>query len=538
MTNEAGIAIVGTGLSAMACAKALVARGIKVTVLDAGEELPEDRKVAVASMKWAPSEQWNHYDRSLITQNPTVKTNDIPRKLAFGSDYVYARGRFPLPITGGLENSLSFTFSKGGFSNVWGGAMLPMADCDMRDWPICQQDLEPYYREILRTLPFSGMEDSIAREFPLYLDTTPTAIRLTPSMEAMLDDFNLAAKSLSQRNILAGMARLAVGTRPSPISPGCDGCGLCLTGCPRGAIYNSWTDIDGMIAEGKIRYLPGLAVERIDEGSDYVSVTVVRLKDKLKEEMIFKRIFVGAGPINTARIVLNSLAMYNKPVKMVESQKFILPLLRFKGNPDIFEEYGVTLPNGLIIVKAEKQSDHWSQIQLSPANDMVFKKLNINPSGLSRPLKRILATGLGRLIIGWGSLHSDQSSYYSIKLLDKKIDGYSPIDIQAYDNPTFAPTVKKISKKVMANSATLKMFPLSILARLSPPGHGNHYGGVFPMHDKPIEKWHSDRLGRPSGLRRLHIIDAAAFPSVPGTTIALILMANAYRIGSEAPIES
>ena len=86
MSNDAGIAIVGTGLSAMACAKALVARGIKVTILDAGEELPEDRKAALASMKWAPSEKWDHNDRSLVTQNSTIKTSDIPQKLAFGSD--------------------------------------------------------------------------------------------------------------------------------------------------------------------------------------------------------------------------------------------------------------------------------------------------------------------------------------------------------------------------------------------------------------------------------------------------------------------
>ena len=134
-------------------------------------------------------------------------------------------------------------------------------------------------------------------------------------------------------------------------------------------------------------------------------------------------------------------------------------------------------------------------------------------------------------------MHSDQSSSFSIKLLDKKIDGYSPIDVQAYKNSEFVQTFKAISKKFMANSSALKMLPLSPLARRSPPGHGNHYGGIFPMHDKPVEKWHSDRLGRPGGLRRLHIIDSATFPSVPGTTIALILMANANRIGCEAPIE-
>ncbi len=536
MANEAGVAIVGTGLSAMACAKALVGRGIKVTILDAGEELSDDRKAAVASMKWTAPDQWQADERALVTENRTVHSEDIPQKLAFGSDYVYARNRFALPMSGGFEKSLSFTFGKGGFSTVWGGAMLPMADCDMAAWPLRRGDMEAHYRNVLSTLPLSAMDDGIAKEFPLYVGGGPTPVSLTPSMAAMLDTFKSAGKSLAEKNIVAGMARLAIHAKATPTTPGCDGCGLCLTGCPRGAIYNSWVDIEAMIAAGDIRYLSGVAVEKVDESATKVSVSVVHLSDKSKEVMEFERIFVGAGPINSARIVLNSLALFETPLKMLESQKFILPFLRLKGNPAIFDEQGVSLPNGLVVVKADPAVDHWSQIQLSPANEMVFQKLNINTATLSGPLKWALATGLGRLIIGWGSVHSDQSSYFSIKLLAKKVDGYAPLDVQAHENPAFKPTYKAISRKLLANSATLKMVPLAPLARLSPPGHGNHYGGIFPMHEKPVEKWHTDRLGRPGGLQRLHIIDSAIFPSVPGTTIALVLMANASRIACEAPI--
>jgi len=282
MVNEAGVAIVGSGLSAMACAKALVKRGLKVTILDAGEELSNDRKAAIASMKWAPPNQWSADNLNLVTENPTIHTEKIPQKMAFGSDYIYARNRFALPTTGGIDKSLSYTFSKGGFSTVWGGAMLPMADCDMDAWPLRRDDLATHYRDVLSSLPFSGANDEIAREFPLYLKNDPTPVPLTPSMQSMLSDFKIAGDVLAKKNILAGMARLAVQAKPTPATPGCDGCGLCLTGCPRGAIYNSWVDMETMVASGDVQYIPGVAVEKAYESDDMVKVTIVRLRVRPK----------------------------------------------------------------------------------------------------------------------------------------------------------------------------------------------------------------------------------------------------------------
>jgi choline dehydrogenase-like flavoprotein len=46
----------------------------------------------------------------------------------------------------------------------------------------------------------------------------------------------------------------------------------------------------------------------------------------------------------------------------------------------------------------------------------------------------------------------------------------------------------------------------------------------------------SDLLGRPPGWERVHAVDASVLPSVPATTITLAVMANAHRIGSEAPL--
>jgi len=40
----------------------------------------------------------------------------------------------------------------------------------------------------------------------------------------------------------------------------------------------------------------------------------------------------------------------------------------------------------------------------------------------------------------------------------------------------------------------------------------------------------TDDLGRVSAWRRVHIVDTSIFPSLPGTTVGLLAMANAMRI--------
>jgi hypothetical protein len=46
----------------------------------------------------------------------------------------------------------------------------------------------------------------------------------------------------------------------------------------------------------------------------------------------------------------------------------------------------------------------------------------------------------------------------------------------------------------------------------------------------------TDRFGRVQGLEGLHVVDAAAFPSIPATSPTFVIMANAYRIGMEVEI--
>ena len=65
---------------------------------------------------------------------------------------------------------------------------------------------------------------------------------------------------------------------------------------------------------------------------------------------------------------------------------------------------------------------------------------------------------------------------------------------------------------------------------------GGHLGGTFPMNKNPKNKFETDILGRISGWDNIHIIDSSIFPSLPGTTIGLLAMANATRIATEVSL--
>jgi choline dehydrogenase-like flavoprotein len=65
---------------------------------------------------------------------------------------------------------------------------------------------------------------------------------------------------------------------------------------------------------------------------------------------------------------------------------------------------------------------------------------------------------------------------------------------------------------------------------------GFHVGGTMPMKVNPVEETDTNLLGTPKGWENIHVIDSSVFPSLPGTTIGLLAMANAARIASEIEV--
>jgi len=226
------VAIIGSGLAAVSAAKVLVKRGVKPIILDVGRQLDVEKMSLVEKMSQIEPIDWDCLDRKVITNNPTIyKGNSIPKKLLFGSDYFYGKSVKNAPIEG-IGSLPPFSYAKGGFSSGWGAAVLPPDDCDLNDWPIKNDELAKYYKDVLSDLPYSACDDELSYNFPLF-SKKYVPLRLTLGNRSLLKDLR-GSGLLSKDKVVFGQSRILTRALDSDNGKGCKYCGYCMSGC----VYN------------------------------------------------------------------------------------------------------------------------------------------------------------------------------------------------------------------------------------------------------------------------------------------------------------
>ena len=93
--------------------------------------------------------------------------------------------------------------------------------------------------------------------------------------------------------------------------------------------------------------------------------------------------------------------------------------------------------------------------------------------------------------------------------------------------------IKQAVKKLSSLGRMFGCYVLDPFVQDTISSGGYHVGGTLPMKIIPEKDTDTNLLGIPKGWSRIHVIDSSTFPSLPGTTIGLLAMANAARIASE-----
>jgi choline dehydrogenase-like flavoprotein len=502
--------VVGSGPAGVACAHALLQRGAKVTMLDAGLDLESDRKAQVAHLRSTPQKDWTPESLKFIRDGVSVGAGGIPLKMAYGSDFPYREpAHLPIEIDG-VEGRPSY--ARGGLSNVWGASMLPFRTEDMAEWPITAEDLAPHYRAVLDLVPYSARQDLLAESFPLYSENA-RPVRGSAQAEALLHDLARATTAMQ-----FGASRLAV-------DAGCVYCALCIYGCPYGCIYNSGDTVDHLRSQRGFTYRPGIVVERVSESSSHVEVGGRAIAGDLPFSMAVDGVFLACGVFSTARIVLESLDAFGQTVIAADNCYFLLPLLRYSSQKDVKHEPLHTLAQVFLELQDPAIGPHTVHLQVYTYNEL-FRQQIRNMLG---PLAAAAEPGLlGRLLLIQGYLHSDLSPGIGLTL------GRGGMLSRAVEpNAKTRPALAALRRRLWRERGAMRALPVWPAMRVGKPGRGFHTGGTFPMRSRP-RRLETDTAGRPHGFSRVHIVDASVFPTLPATTITLSVMANAHRIGTAA----
>lgn len=524
MKNKS-VAIIGSGLSAVSAAKALISRGVKPVILDVGEEIEEDRKNLILKLSKISHKNWLDLDRERITNNDTVNNFSTLKKLAFGSDYFYSN---KASIRSGQKDTFIIppsTHAAGGFSVAWGAASLLPDDSDLTEWPISRSDLLKYYEYAMEDIAISSESDDLNFFSPI-LAANQCQSKASTEATDLLDRLNHSYKH--DPRILFGKARLLVNFDQSKAS-GCRYCGCCMSGCVYGAIYTSGDDLKKLVKEGKVEYRPGIEVVKLVEIGESIKIIAKnKSNNNLEESMIVNKVFMGAGVINSTRIVMESKNYFENKVTLKTTSSFVVPILKFKRTEIQWPETN-TMPSVFIEIKNQKLGDHWMHCQISSPNELVLNKMKINFKNIRSYFSRLKKYFLGYFIVAHCNIHSNYGVSYNFFMSHNKKLCFSKNDSR---NASLAIKSALYELKKIFNK--INYFPLTMIAKSSINNISYHQGCTMPMKFLPTNDMDTDILGRPKGFKNLHIIDSSIFPSLPATSIGVVAMVNAYRIAKEA----
>jgi choline dehydrogenase-like flavoprotein len=524
------VLIVGAGPAAAAAALACSERDdVTITVIDVGAQLEEERQLARSRLFGQPGSNWDAADLGMISERPVrlSKAMGVPEKRTFGSDFPFrdvgqrAGMSVAEPVDGALVSG-----AYGGFSNVWGAQIMPFTERTFEDWPISSGEMRSHYRHVLRAIPYAGEEDDLAGPFPLLAPATPLP-PLSDRSSRVLSRYREHRVRLNSRGVTLGRARLAMR------SPDCVRCGLCMTGCPHALIYSAAHTLDALRRRGRLTYHSGLLAVRVEEDGSQAVVVAREVSGRGEYRFTADRVLIACGAIGSSRLVMGSLGLLGLTVDVAESAQFLLPFVSVRPSVDPRRTDDFTLNQFNMVVDLDGGHDV-SQLHFYSFNTAFLDALpSVLRARIAEPVRREV---LRRLTVALGYIPSWASPSFRLRAsLGSDPLGLPDLTVSGGTATTTRNGfLRGVLRRVVGAAAALDLWPVLPSLVLSAPGKSYHWGGTFPHSSDPRAPFTSDLLGRVGPWRRVHMVDAAVFPTVPATTFTLTIMANAHRIADTA----
>jgi choline dehydrogenase-like flavoprotein len=286
--SVADVVVIGSGASGGMAAYNLTQKGVKVLLLDAGEEF--DRRYF-----------WTH---TLPYQaDARLRKGDEPPR------FFLDKKEQPYLTPEAKPFDLTRVWGRGGKTNVWGRVSLRMSDLDFaaaeRDgwgipWPIRYADIAPYYDKAEQLMGVCGGTDDS--------DVLPGSKVLMPAPAPRCGEVFLR-KACDKLRIPMVAGRRANFTRPHRGFAPCHYCGACGQGCDTASFFNSADHLIPQALEtGNLEIQANAVVARIlvDADGRASGVQYFDRKTGAERQVKARVVVLGASAMDSTRILLNS----------------------------------------------------------------------------------------------------------------------------------------------------------------------------------------------------------------------------------------
>ncbi len=300
--------VVGSGISGGWAAKELTEKGLKVLLLERGENIEHIKDYVNATKEVWEFPHRGGRTQEMIKDYPVLKRDYPLNEINLN----YWTNEKDAPYTEVKRFDWYRGYHVGGRSLMWGRQSYRFSDIDFNanakegiavDWPIRYADIAPWYDYVERYAGISGTKENLPQ--------LPDG-EFLPPMELNCVEKDVAARIKkeykdSRRMIIGRVANI---TRPHKGRPGCQFRNKCWLGCPFGGYFSTQSStLPAAVATGNLTLRPFSIAKEIIYDRNKKKATGVRIIDAVSKEVIdyqAKIVFVCASALNTAWLLMNS----------------------------------------------------------------------------------------------------------------------------------------------------------------------------------------------------------------------------------------
>jgi choline dehydrogenase-like flavoprotein len=521
--------VLGSGPAAVACAHELVKAGRKVIMIDPARGLAPDRRAFADEFRRNPDPQsFVRRMREWRSQlPPALRTKRLP----FSSPHIFQDvDRFLPTKTRGVY--VTPTLAGGGLSTTWGATVMPMSARSFRNWPVTLEDMAPFYRSVANIIDIPVVRDDLEKIYPNFGSAPPVA--LSAQGAQLLANLLNNRSRLAKDGIIFGRCRSAVGGMYANNDQGCVYCGLCMYGCPYRAIFSAEYVTERLKTQKDFSHKAGGMAEHYEEKESRVFVRVRNLDNGNEETLECERLFIACGAVTSLRLVAGAMKWFDYTFHLADTQLVTIPafLLRRCGIGAIPQANAL----GQIFIEIDDPEicDELIHLQIYGFNPFIADLLR-ERWGKFFIGEKLLQPLFDRMMMIMAYLPGQISGKVAMRVNASSQNGYGlPLAVYTGESNTRTlPAVRRLKHRLKAHWQDFGLVPATPLAEICEPGISHHLAGGLPMRQTPGPK-ETDRLGRPFGSRRVHVVDGACFSSLPAEHLTYTIMANAARIAAQS----
>lgn len=298
--------IVGSGISGGWAAKELCEKGLKVLLLDRGEN------VVHPNYPTATKDPWDFPHHIHLTQDDLKRYYVQSRHYSFKEDNKHF---YIEDLKNPYEEVKRFDWIRanvvGGRSLLWARACYRWSDLDFEanlkdgiavDWPIRYKDIAPWYDYVERFIGVSGSNEGIP-QLPDGIFQPPFEMNVAEKLFK-----EKVEQNYKDRKVIMG--RTANLTQPVKGRGQCMARNLCDRGCPYGAYFSTnASTIPAAFATGNLTVMPHSLVNKVlydEQKQRATGVEVIDTESNFTTEYYSRLVFLNAATVATTFILLNS----------------------------------------------------------------------------------------------------------------------------------------------------------------------------------------------------------------------------------------